>query len=709
MKHLLLSLAACSLAYATFGQVARPCGTDEERQRLIREEPGYLEYEARVRSEIADLMRNNASQRDGMTVYTIPIVFHVLHLRGQENISNEQILDAVSILNEDYRKLNADTAGVWPYFWPRIGDAYMEFRLPTIDPVGNCTNGIDRIMSVETLRGQAKSKINPWPREKYLNVWVNKSMGGGSAAGYFSGFPALADGIMILHPYVGGSGTGFTSDDFTARALSHEVGHFFSLNHVWGENNDPGGSCGDDGVEDTPITKGWSGCPTQAAAHVCNPDTLEMPQNYMDYSYCSDGHLFTHGQCLRMRNAANSPSAQRDGLWSENTLQETGIAEGYEVHCAPRADFYAMVGTTPSQPVIPFSPTVCTNTNVQFHDNSSLAFPTGWSWTFQDGTPATSAQRNPVVTFSEPGWKTVTLTVSNDIGSDTRTNEYAVLIGNSSSTFGPVFEGFETQEGASLYPYFSENYEGNVTSFNRYTGGGFTGGNCAMLNSGDRNLLDFIDPANGTDIDELISPLVDLTGTGSPVFAFRYAYSTSTSVDSLLTEKLEIFSSTDCGKTWQPRSTISGVDLVTNGNNPAMPPPLWKLKSITIPASVLSSTVRFRLRFTSSEYSGNLFIDDINMGTAVGMSDLTGADLMTLFPNPTNDHFTMQVFGMESQRTEVTITDLRGAVVYSNVYQPMGGSPIEISARGLGLGQGMYFLRASNTAGSSVQKLIVGR
>ena len=167
MKHLLLSLAVCATALATFGQIARPCGTDEERQRLIREVPGYLEYEATLRSELQELMRNNASQRDGMTVYTIPIVFHVLHLRGQENISNEQILDAVRILNEDYRKLNPDTAGVWSQFWPRIGDAYMEFRLPTRDPVGNCTNGIDRIMSVETLRGQAESKLKPWPSARF--------------------------------------------------------------------------------------------------------------------------------------------------------------------------------------------------------------------------------------------------------------------------------------------------------------------------------------------------------------------------------------------------------------------------------------------------------------------------------------------------------------------------------------------------------------
>jgi len=709
MKHTLLALAACSISFATFAQqAAQPCGTAQERQRLIAEEPGYLEYEATVEAEIRELMRNNATQRDGLTVYTIPIVFHVLHLRDTENITNEQILDAMRILNEDFRKLNADTAGVWPYFQSRIGDAAMEFRLPTLDPVGNCTNGIDRIMTVETLRGQAESKLKPWPRDQYLNVWVNKSMGpGSSAAGYFSSFPPIADGIMILHTYVGATGT---SNPGSSRALSHEIGHFFNLNHPWGETNNPMVVCGDDGVDDTPITRGFNFCPSQSQSIVCvPPDSLEMAQNFMDYSYCSSGHLFSKGQCLRMRSAADSPSAQRDGLWQEDNLQATGIADGYQAQCAPLADFYAQVGITPSNPDSPFSPTVCTGVNVQFRDNSSRAFPTSWSWTFQDGTPSTSTERNPIATFSAPGWKTVSLTVANDNGSSSKTDEFTVLVGESGNNIGPFFESFETQEGSSLWPYFQSNYENNITAFSRYTGGGHTGSACAMLNSGDRNQLDFIDPDNATDVDELITPLLDLSGVSGAVLAFRYAYSTSTSVDSLLEEELELHSSTDCGRTWQPRSTIAGTDLVTNGNNPTMPPALWKLKSLTIPGSLAGPTVRFRFRFRSSAFSGNLFIDDINIATAVGINDLNGADFMSVFPNPTNDHFTLQVFGMEAQRTEVTITDVRGAVVYANTYQPMGGSPIEISGRALSLSDGLYMLRASNSAGSSVQKLMVGR
>ncbi|MFN6115707.1 MAG: T9SS type A sorting domain-containing protein, partial [Flavobacteriales bacterium] len=289
-------------------------------------------------------------------------------------------------------------------------------------------------------------------------------------------------------------------------------------------------------------------------------------------------------------------------------------------------------------------------------------------------------------------------------------NEYAVLIGSNESAMGAFFESFETQEGENLFPYFTANYDNNHTFFRRYTGGGHTGSACAMLNSGDRNQLDLLDPNNENDIDELVTPLVNLSGISSAVLAFRWSYSTQTNTDSLISEKLQVFRSTDCGRTWtQLPGELNGTDLVNAGNDASMPPTQWSLKTITLPASVLTNNVRFRFRFSSGPFANNLFIDDINIATPVGLIDLMGEGFVNVFPNPTNDHFTLQVLGMEDDRTEVVITDLRGAVVYSNVFQPMGGANSELSTRGMGLADGMYMLRASNSLGSSTQKLILGR
>lgn len=945
-RHVLALLSTCALGTSLLAQQAPTlCGTDQERARLIAQDPTYLEREAAFLQELRDLMRNSAVDRDGDQVYRIPVVFHILHQKGSENISNEQILSAMEILNRDYDKRNADTLGIHPAFENNIADMDIEFRLATRDPNGNCTNGIVRHQTIETFRGEATSKLKPWPREKYMNIWVTDRILSG-AAGYFTyGGWSVLDGIMILNDYLGNVGTGTTGRD---RALTHEVGHFLSLAHIWGSNNgvpDPNtpdyamqSDCGDDGVDDTPFTRGWNTCvspdnpvrpwgdcskqsfyrapsgqdagrfigytfnnvttssgtvdptpiedvydlqdlsrllvdissisangvsansskdssfaftewslgaPDQAttigeltgafdnsdyyqfqlapqtsdkqtgvpnftftlgrnetgirtfsvrssannytsnlpivpttgitvnssnvgfisadatttyrvtidppasghtpftqplSVDVAQPVTyriyawnaedasgsfivdsllidgyvaeVENAQNYMEYSYCPN-HMFTNGQRERARTALLSPTYQRNNLWTDANLIATGTADGTEAICTPEADFYAQVGQNANNPDVPFSPLACVNTNVRFVDNTALAFPETWSWTFQDGVPATSNQQNPTVQFTSSGWKLVTLTVTNSAGSSTKSDPYAVFIGAPDVAVTPYYEGFETMEGTNLYPYLGVNHDANnVTQFRRSTTAGFNGTACAKLNSADRNQLDLIDPVNVGDIDDLITPLFNMSGAPSATLSFRYAYYTTTTDVDTMSEQLSVFWSTDCGRSWLgggAAQTLTGTALLTNGNNTSEPASEWKLKTITLPGSVLSSNVRFRFRYTSSAFSGNLYIDDIWIGVPVGVEEFIASDFIQLFPNPTNDHFNLQVIGMEASPTEVTITDLRGAVVFNKTFQPNGGANIEISGREIGLSEGMYMLRAQNRIGSHTQKLIMGR
>ena len=716
-RHVLAILSLLSLGTVATAQRANTtlCGTDQERARLIAEDPTYLEREAALAAEVSQLIQNARVERGGGDqVYVIPVVFHVLHLRGRENISNEQILDAMAVLNRDYDKQNADTSEAWPVFRPLIADMDIEFRLANRDPTGNCTTGIIRHQTIETFRGEGTSKLKPWPREKYMNVWITDRILSG-AAGYFTpGGWSVLDGIMILNDYVGRIGT---SSENTSRALTHEVGHYLNLAHVWGSNNGvPEGTlpchmvpeCGDDGVEDTPITKGWECCVNEAQSKDCDPNIAENVQNYMEYSYCSV--MFTEGQRERARAALLATGLQRNILWQDETLQETGVADGYGIYCAPEADVYAQPGLNWPNVEIPFPPLVCTNTVIHFMDNSGRAFPESWAWTFQDGTPATSTQQNPTVQFSSSGWKTVTLTVTNAQGSDTKTDPYAIYVGAADVSLTPYFESFETMTGTDLYPYLSMNYDNSVTAFHRSTNGGFTGNACAKLNAADQNQLDIIDPQNVGDYDELVTPLMNLSGAPSATFSFRYAYYTTAVVVDSVDEYLEVTSSTDCGKSWLLRGRIEGSALLTNGNNTSEPPSEWKLKTFSLPGSLMAPNVRFRFRYVSSAYSGNLYIDDIWTGVPVGVEEFMADGFISIYPNPSNDHFTLQVIGMDAHATEITITDLRGAVVYQGKYQPLGGDAnIEISGREIGLSEGMYMVRAANSLGSNVQKLVMGR
>jgi PKD repeat protein len=706
MKHLLLGIAALTLSSSAIAQAPHVCGTDHERLRIIAQDPTFLDREAANNAEIARLIEANKSMRGGEEVLTVPIVFHILHQRGSENISYEQIQDQMVVLNRDFRKLNTDQNQVIPEFQPLIGDAKIEFVLATKDPFGNCHNGINRIQSVGTFLGESTSKRSQWPRDRYLNVWVAKQIRSG-AAGYVvppeatEGFGQILDGVMQLASYTGSIGI---SNPNNSRTLTHEAGHWINLSHPWGNTNEPGVVCGDDGVEDTPITKGWNFCPSPANSAVCDPAIKENYQNYMDYSYC--GRMFTVGQVERMRASLAGTTAGRSNLWTESNLILTGVAEGFQATCPPEADFYAVVGTSLNSPIVPFNPLSCTGVNVRFMDNSSRAFPTSWSWTFEDATPATSTDRNPTVQFNSPGWKSVTLTVGNAQGTTSKTIENAVLISNQSEAWqAPIAESFENNEG--IWPYLENNHDLNHTFWQRYTGAGTTGNHCVRLNSGDRNPFDLVNPNNVEDYDDLVSPNLTLAGLSSATLSFFYSYSTQTTNLANVTEKLEVYSSIDCGRTWQVRTTISGQNLITNGASTG--PGNWVARNISLPQSVLTSNVRFRFRFISSEFSGDLYIDDISIGAPVGIESVNGNTILNLFPNPTNDQFTLQVLGMESSSTNVMVQDLRGAVVYQNVFAPQAGNGIELSARGMDLAEGMYLLRVSNGAGTSTQKLIVGR
>lgn len=66
------------------------------------------------------------------------------------------------------------------------------------------------------------------------------------------------------------------------------------------------------------------------------------------------------------------------------------------------------------------SPVIQVDSVVRFHDEST-SNPRSWSWTFTGGTPATSSVQNPTVSYSTSGLYDVSLTMTNDKGTFTKT------------------------------------------------------------------------------------------------------------------------------------------------------------------------------------------------------------------------------------------------------------------------------------------------
>lgn len=256
---LLIAIVCISQISTVKAQVVIPCGTVEKNEEMYLQHPelrqAYVDY--------VNALNQKANQKEGRstTLYTIPTVFHVIHINGTENIPDANIYAQINAMNADFAKLNSDYSSNPPYFQSIGGDALIQFKLAQIDPNGNCTNGIDRIYSHRTLDADDNSKLNPWPRDKYFNVWVVTNIPPGSTPGTilaYATFPSSVatfgapwDGVIMISSQCNGSST----------TLTHEVGHWLGLEHTWG-NTQVATVCGDDGVNDTPPNKGhFSTCP----------------------------------------------------------------------------------------------------------------------------------------------------------------------------------------------------------------------------------------------------------------------------------------------------------------------------------------------------------------------------------------------------------------------------------------------------------------
>jgi hypothetical protein len=180
MRYLILGISLF-LSFDYNAQV-HFCNTTEKQNSWFEKHPelkvyfDQLQEQARfndsVQSQSGHLERSSA-----VAIYTIPIVFHILHQGGAENISDAQVIDAVDILNRDFNKLNADTSNVVLPFKTLIGDTKFVFQLATKDPNGICTNSIIRHYDVNTnWIGDVSDYQYTWNPTRYLNFYVVKSI-----------------------------------------------------------------------------------------------------------------------------------------------------------------------------------------------------------------------------------------------------------------------------------------------------------------------------------------------------------------------------------------------------------------------------------------------------------------------------------------------------------------------------------------------------
>jgi hypothetical protein len=315
MKYikLLQTVALATLSFSAFAQPVGHCGTDEHRAQLIQQYPQLKQAEEAANELILNQSAAPYAKKANGIIY-IPVVFHVIHNYGLENITQAQIMDQIRILNEDFRKKAGTPSGVSTD--PLASDIQIEFRLAQYDPSGKKSDGINRVQSTLTDNaGDAAKALSYWDSNRYLNIWVVKTINssgvsqGGTILGYAQ-FPSdqssrpTTDGVMIRSDQVGTIGTGDVSQ--AGRTLTHEVGHWLGLYHTF-QNGCVGGTSsncaaqGDRVCDTPPVSEASFGC--QEGKNSCNndvPDLADMIHNYMDYSNGNCLNLFTIGQKNRM-------------------------------------------------------------------------------------------------------------------------------------------------------------------------------------------------------------------------------------------------------------------------------------------------------------------------------------------------------------------------------------------------------------------------
>jgi len=693
------------------GETVEYCHQHKKQKELMNN-PEYIKMMKKDEEELQQALKKGDVNKG--TVYKIPIVFHILHNGGPENISDAQVFDVVNILNRDLRKLNQDANNVHPDFEDLPSDVEVEFVLATKAPDGTCFKGITRTLSTATYDGDnGNAQVTAirngnnvfqgnWPGNRYLNVFVCADIGG--AAGYTTK-PAqwsasqMGNGIWMLHNYTGSIGTGSVG---TSRTLTHEVGHWLNLDHTWGPNNNPGNasSCSsDDAVQDTPNCIGVTSC--NINANTCEGDNdywgfniRDNVENYMDYSYCSK--MFTPGQVARMRAALLVSSTGRSNLWTQANLNLTG-ANGNPVLC--KADF-----SSPRN-------TICRNETITLNDESYNAV-NGWTWeitpatgwSFAAGTNASS--QNPQITFSQAGMYSVKLTATDGTSSNSETKANFIRVLPDPGTI-PWWEGFEDYSSLeNLFTWEITNVNNN-NAFELESNFGHSGSKCARLTN-------FGQTAGS--VDELTSAPIDLSvipSNGAVTLSFRYAYRKRTSANN---EGLKVFISNDCGVNWVQRRTITGNQLSNQAVSTSWQPTQqsdWTTVHMTnVTSAYFVENFRMKFRF-EGDNGNNFFLDNINIypggpndNIVLSVNDIEVLNGVELYPNPTEDVVNVKFGLVSAQKLNFTITDLSGKELHNQVIFGAEGTNV-ITYDTDKLAAGLYLVKLNTGNATKTMQFVV--
>ncbi len=305
----------------------RTCGTMDEHRHLAHLDPEYSRRRREIELETRQFIERYRAEGLRTGVVRIPVVVHVVWNTAAQNVSDAQIQSQINVLNADFRRTNADAGSVPPHFAGIAADARIEFALAVRDPNCAVTTGITRTNTATTgftwatrnnIKSAAAGGADPWPSDRYLNIWVANFTDGILGFATFPGSPAALDGFVVDTEAFGTLGTAAAPFNL-GRTGTHEIGHWLNLIHIWGDDTTLLNQCsGSDQCADTPNQADETyGNPSGIRISCGNGPNGDNYQNYMDYTDDAGMFMFTLDQATRMNAAlmvARASILASDGL-----------------------------------------------------------------------------------------------------------------------------------------------------------------------------------------------------------------------------------------------------------------------------------------------------------------------------------------------------------------------------------------------------------
>lgn len=401
------------------------CITTEYEKFLQEQNPKRMsdaQFEAWVAPLLEAYKNGNSTYSQSGGVITIPVVVHVIH-NGQPvgtapNITDPQVESQITVMNNDFRRLTG-TPGFNNN--PIGADVMVQFALAKVDPNGNPTNGINRVNLCQASWSTVaiNSTVKPttqWDPALYLNMW-SVQFSDPTLLGYAqfpdasglgglntSGGAANTDGVVCNYATFGSinynDGTFLLSPPYNqGRTMTHEVGHWLGLRHIWGD----GGCNVDDFCADTPNAGQPNfGCPAGTDSCPSSPG-LDMIENYMDYTDDACMNIFTQNQKDRITVIMNNAARRTTLKTSTKDVAIPLFANDAEIKIERSCSSNSVCG----------GPLATTKKVTLYNRGTSPLTTANLSYTVNGGTAATytwngNLAQNKFATFDIPVTSTVT-------------------------------------------------------------------------------------------------------------------------------------------------------------------------------------------------------------------------------------------------------------------------------------------------------------